>query len=382
MMNAMRSESADLHAIRAHNLRAVAALVRSRGQCARREIGETLGFNKVTVSSLAAELVSLGLLEPGERLETSRPGRPSRALRVDQTVHASIVAEILPHQVRLSAWSLSIHQLGLPSLGPDIDPIREGQEHTLRAVATAVGKAATWLSWQNRRVVGVVAAVPGLVDAPNGRVDVSEPLSWHDAPLVDLWSRRSSLRGLTVVLGRIANLATLAEWRHLPAVDDLVCLHGGETGIGAGIVVNGALLAGSRGRAGELAFDGPPHLGLTELLEAAKLPAGATVEDLVERLAAEDRPAWRAVHDLADQLAKRLTTVVALLDPAAVVLAGYFAPLEPYLRRPLLRALDFAIRPRPEHGFDLHFGAPDAARVGGAILLADRAFDGLGAPLM
>jgi predicted NBD/HSP70 family sugar kinase len=382
MMSDMRSEAADLRTIRTHNLRAVAALVRSHGQCARREICETLGFNKVTVSSLAAELVSLGLLEPGERLETSRPGRPSRALRVDQTVHASIVAEILPDQVRLSAWSLSIDQLDLPSLGSDVHPVREGQDYTVRAVANAVGKAATWLSWQGRRVVGVVVAVPGLVDAPAGRVDVSEPLGWLDVPLVDLWSRRSSLRGLPVLLGRIANLATIAERRNLPEAGDLLCLHGGETGIGAGIVVNGALLAGSRGRAGELAFGGPPHLGLTELLETAKLPADATVDDLVERLEAEDRPAWKAVRELADQLAKRLTTLAALLDPSDVVLAGYFAPLEPYLRPTLVRALELAIRPRPETGFELHFGALDAARVGGAILLADRTFDCLGSRVM
>ncbi|WP_460515157.1 ROK family protein [Flindersiella endophytica] len=378
----MRPEAADLRAIRTHNLRAVAELVRSRGQVARREIADTLAINKVTVSSLAAELISLGLLELGERLETSRPGRPSRALRVDQTVHASIVAEILPDQVRLSAWSLSIDQLELPSLGPDIHPVREGQERTVPAVAKAVGKAATWLSWKGRRVVGVMAAVPGLVDAAGGQVDVSEPLSWHDAPLVDLWGQRANLRDVPIVLGRIANLATIAEWRHQPEAGDLLCLHGGETGIGAGVVVNGTLLSGSRGRAGELAFGGPPHLGLSELLETAKLPADATVDDLVERLDAEDRLAWWAVRELAERLAKRLAALTALLDPSAVVLAGYFPPLEPYLRPFLLRELGFAIRPRPEAGYELRSGAPDAARVGGAILLADRAFERLDSRLL
>lgn len=369
--------------VRNHNLRAVAGFVRARGQASRKEIGDALLLNKVTVSSLVGELITRGLLENGNRLESAGPGRPSTAVRIGRERHASIVVEILADHVHLSAWALSRDRILEHDLS--IQPGRIGPADTLRALAEALVRMVRQLEGAGRQVVGAIVAVPGLVDQPTGRLLVSSPLGWKDVDISRVLTRRRALAEIRIEVGRIANLATVAEWRELSDRTDLVCLHGGETGLGAGIVVGGSLLTGNGGRAGELHFTTSADaarrrsgdLGLAELLRRSGVRPSGSVDDLVRRLDAGAAPATKAVAELVTSLADRLATLVALLDPATVVLAGYLADLGDHLHVPLWEALAKALDPRPLDGLELRYGVhgPEATSVGGAILLADRAFE-------
>jgi glucokinase len=95
--------------------------------------------------------------------------------------------------------------------------------------------------------VGVGAA--GFVDADRATVLFAPHLSWRDEPLRD--ALRSRLR-LPVVVENDANAAVWAEWRFGAGRGEshLVCVNLG-TGIGGGVVVDGALQRGRFGIAGE-----------------------------------------------------------------------------------------------------------------------------------
>lgn len=351
---------ADQAAVRAHNLAAVARLVRSRGRCSRREIAEVLRLNKGTVSSLVGDLINQGLLEDGDH-RAAGPGRPTRLVRVDTTKHAGVVVEILPGQAVLSAWTLSVERVTSRTLA--LGTRRRSPAATLRRVATALVEVIDALRAVNRTVLGVAVALPGLINGRTGELVLSAPLGWQAVPVRELLRRTPELAAVPVLVDRVANLATIAEWRALPDVSDLVCLHGGPTGVGAGIVTGGELLTGAQGRAGELLFP-------------TRRPPGR-VPDLGELLGRLASGRVRGpLNQVAAKLGPELAALSALFDPQLVVLAGRLAPLTDDLAPLLLDRLHAAWQPYPSPDVSLRAGAYgiDAALIGGAFLLADRAF--------
>jgi glucokinase len=94
------------------------------------------------------------------------------------------------------------------------------------------------------------------IGAPNanqltGIIEMAPNLPWkHDVPLARMMSDRL---GVPATLGNDANAAALGEWRYGAGkgIDDLLVVTLG-TGLGSGFIVNGRLVLGSAGNAGEL----------------------------------------------------------------------------------------------------------------------------------
>ena len=135
-----------------------------------------------------------------------------------------------------------------------------------RALLAEAGVAASDLA-----MVGLSA--PGPLDQAQGRVLGAPNMpGWHDVPLVRLV--RDALRA-PVHMENDADAAALAEWRFGAGRGrrDLVYLTM-STGVGGGLILDGALHRGAGGRAGEVghlpvAWDGEPcACGLRGCLEA------------------------------------------------------------------------------------------------------------------
>ena len=98
-------------------------------------------------------------------------------------------------------------------------------------------------------VVAVGIGAAGFVDADRARVMFAPHLAWRNEPLRDAVT---AALGLPVVVENDANAAAWAEWRFGAGQgeDRLVCVTLG-TGIGGGIVIDGAVQRGRWGMAGE-----------------------------------------------------------------------------------------------------------------------------------
>jgi predicted NBD/HSP70 family sugar kinase len=136
----------------------------------------------------------------------------------------------------------------------------------------------------------------------------------------------------TIDVDNDANLAAVAERRHGAAigVDSFALLWLGE-GLGLAIDLGGSLLRGARGGAGEIGYmplGGDPKMDLQDLVGGEAVVAlarryghpGDTAEEVVA-------VAVQAKHEqfltkLAGRIAVALAAVIAVLDPALVVLAG------------------------------------------------------------
>ncbi|MHB8819570.1 MAG: ROK family protein, partial [Bellilinea sp.] len=96
----------------------------------------------------------------------------------------------------------------------------------------------------------IVVAVPGYLDINTGVIfEAPNVPGWIDLPLRDLLEEEFHTR---VLLGNDANLAAIGEWRYGAGIgyDNLLYLTI-STGIGGGAIINGKLMTGARGLAGE-----------------------------------------------------------------------------------------------------------------------------------
>ncbi len=171
----------------------------------------------------------------------------------------------------------------------------------------------------------------------------------------DLRGRLAGALGVPVSLANDANVAALGAWRSRGASEDLVLLTLG-TGVGGGLVLGGRLWEGSGGTGAEV---GHIHVGGTRrcgcggvgCLETFVGTAGLRREAAARGLAIADgaelvdhaeagHPIARALlAEAAEHLGKGLVTLVNLLAPDVIVLAGglaaartWLAPAEAWLR--------------------------------------------------
>lgn len=139
----------------------------------------------------------------------------------------------------------------------------------------------------------------------------------------------ADLLGAPVGVDNDVNLATVAERRHGSAAgtDGFALMWLGE-GLGLGIDLDGTLLRGARGGAGEIGYMpiGPEGTDLQDLLGGAAVRALAAEyghPGHTTAAAAANAAGDRAFLDAyAARVAVGLAAVLAVLDPALVVLAG------------------------------------------------------------
>ncbi|MGI4789654.1 MAG: ROK family protein [Janthinobacterium lividum] len=128
----------------------------------------------------------------------------------------------------------------------------EGVAQTAGQVAQAVQDAIAAANIEREQVLGIGIAVPGHVKAREGLVMWAPNFKdqWKSVPIAHLLE---TLMSLPVRIGNDANLAALGEFRFGAGRDvrHMIMMTLG-TGVGGGIIVDGKLLDGADGGAGEI----------------------------------------------------------------------------------------------------------------------------------
>ena len=127
---------------------------------------------------------------------------------------------------------------------------RENCEHVIEDIAESIRENLKKDNLTLNDCVGIGMGVPGPV-LPKGYVEVCVNLGWKDMyPARELSDR---LEGISVRVGNDANIAALGEaWQGgAKRFNDVVMLTLG-TGVGGGIIINGEIVTGRHGLAGEI----------------------------------------------------------------------------------------------------------------------------------
>lgn len=295
------------------------------GPGSRADLARSTGLTRVTVSDLVSELLAEGLVaELGQESEEGKVGKRGMlvGLRTEafQIVAVDLRDDQLLHGALVDLSGAVVEQRSARFT----DPQGEVALADLTAFCRELLGAAT------RPVLGVGVASPGIVDSA-GTVLEAPNRDWYDLPLA---RTLTAALGVPVHVGNDADAAALGEWTYGGASGGGMLVLTVGQGVGAGIVVDGALVQGHGHAAGELghvtAVDdrdaegssfGPPlpcacgRVGCLETVLAK--PA------LRRRVAGLDPEATdAALASVGRRLGIVLAPVVGALNLAEVVLSG------------------------------------------------------------
>ncbi|MFY1617377.1 ROK family protein [Micromonospora sp. WMMD736] len=357
----------------------------------RADLATATGLTRATVSAVVEDLLAGQLVSEAEPAPRAGAGRPARGLVLADQGPAGLGLEVNVDYLTVCVVDLAgqvrhrtVHRADLRPVAP---------EDALARLVDLAGQARADAARQGLTLAGAALAVPGLID-DSGQVRLAPNLGWRDVPVPELLGAHPPLTDRipdvpALVVDNEANLAALGELHSRPPGPASFLHISGEVGIGAGIVLDGALFRGVRGWSGEIGhlpvhpqgrpcrcggrgcleqYAGQEAIVAGAGLVRAELPADTATARLAELAEAGEPAALRALHDAGTALGVAVASVVNLLDLDTVVLGGGYAPLAPWLCPPVLaeikaRVLTAAWSPVTVRPSTL---GPEAAAVGAA----------------
>jgi predicted NBD/HSP70 family sugar kinase len=314
------------------NRSAILAHLGASGPASRADLARVLGVSPALMTQLIKDLLADGLLVELEQAP-SQGGRPARMLGLAASAGRAIGVKVVADHV------------AFVEVGIDGSVVRSASEPFDASASTLLADLVVLLErfisgGSDARLLGVGVGVPGSVDRQGSGVVDSPQLGWSQVPLGATLRREL---GHPVLVENNVNALAMAERlygagrRH---ENFLVVTIG--TGVGAGIVVDGVVLRGAAGGAGEIGHaptieNGPLcTCGNRGCLEAI-IGEAALVRTARERAVISDgagMPALRAAADAGDPgaaavfseaghlLGRALAGIVHTLDPEILILAG------------------------------------------------------------
>ena len=325
----------------------ILTMLRTHGAATRADMARRLSITPATVTRLVSELSRRELLrEIGERATNGavrEPGRPGVSVELNSNGAYFLGVEI----------DVGVLRYALLDLSASVVASSEVRVPKSAKPATVVGKIVDFeraLERDSRfkgKVKSIGVTVPGLVTS-DGYVVNLPILGWKSLDLLAILKEQDSL---PCIVENDANAAAFGAHYTQPSLptDSTIFLKLG-TGCGGAAIINGRLLRGGTGTAGEfghikiarqgrlcscgqvgcleasvnLAAVARSFKGTDDLSEAEFLALPAEV---VCAVGAGDKAAIRTVRALARQLAFGIVALVNIFNPTTIVLGGVMSPI-------------------------------------------------------
>lgn len=315
--------------------RSVIEALLHQGPISRADLSKVTGLSKQTMSEVIAELEEGGWVA---RVGTSRGavGRTAATYEIERRAAYSLGVDLGGTKVSAALADLS----GEISVEASEPTDARGGHAVLEQIRRLAGELCGAAGIAIDRVRSVVVGTPGVVDPETGTIALVPNIRG----LSEINVRRelgALFGGLDIVIENDVNLAMLGEaWRGCAQGAGNAAFLAIGTGAGLGLIVNGKLVRGATGAAGEIAYlpvgadlTSPQALevGAFELEVASTgivrrfSQAGGTAQtarDVFVRLEAGDRRAEAAIDAVALTLALAIAALSAILDPELVAMGG------------------------------------------------------------
>ena len=360
----------------------VLTALRERGAMSRAELARYASVAPSTISAVVQDLVAGGVIVGSGRQHVApRNGRPGLRLTLNPRSGTVAGVEFGFRCLRVLLCDLAHNVIGsrdseLPdghTSAAGLSAARGLIEQTLAAAGLTPGT-----------LIGAGVSLPGPV---RHHPDVVKPSGvlpgWHGVTGRDF----EEALGVPVSIDNDTNLAALGEhvWGAGQGCDDCVTIKF-DKGIGCGLFVNGTLVRGAAGGAGEIGHitideRGPlcrcgkrgcldSYAAVPAILDALRPQHGRlTQAGLMTLLSDADPGAIRVVSDAAELVGKQVAGLCNLLAPRRVIIVGAMAEAGELVLRPIRAAIERNIAPNDPP--DLVLGALGTRHTAlGAIALA------------
>jgi predicted NBD/HSP70 family sugar kinase len=236
------------------NRRIVLNLIRRNEPISRASLARQSGLQRSTVSAITEQLLEECWVIEGASGQLPRGRRPT-FLHLNHDRVGIVGVDIQPERTTLGVTGLDSKFIAQESMPTAKDPVEFISKLSRRILDLM-------RAHPRSHYEGIGVSLPGRVDAASRRIFFVPNLGWGE---LDLKTPLEKATGLPVELENAANACALAEsWsgRHTEHVSNLIAVTVSE-GIGVGMIVNGQLVQGSTGAAGEFGHvsldpNGPP----------------------------------------------------------------------------------------------------------------------------
>ncbi len=352
--------------MRGINRSAILDIIRLNSPISRTEIAARLDVSLPTVMRIVDELVDEGFVRPQGTTEWS--GGRRRSL-LEFNAEGQVVVGVDLGGTKMFG---AVADLG-GTIVDEVDLSRNGSsgEDNYNRLVDLIDTLLASDKLRGRQIRGIGIGAPGITEHKQGVVKWAYTLNWQDLPLK---ARLSERYGLPITVDNDVNLAALGElWFGAGQNTQNMVVIAIGTGIGAGIIIDGALYLGSHEASGEIGhmIPGREFLGTwhqdfgalenaasgtgiarraRQILKGQRSPAELdclSAEDIFE--AARQGQAWAKglIDEVVDYLAIAIANLSVSFDPELIVLGGGMTRSADLLVEPILRRIEGAIPTLP-----------------------------------
>jgi predicted NBD/HSP70 family sugar kinase len=325
------------------NSRIMLNLVRKHQPLSRADLMRRSGLQRSTVSVITEQLISERWLREGEVGQTLRGRRPT-FLHLNENRAGIFGINIQPGTTEIGLANLSGRFLAQESM-----PTPASSDQFVKQVSQRIRE----LRKEHPQMAyeGIGVSLPGRVDLSTQKFVFAPNLGWRAE---DLKERLERATGLAVDMENAANACALSEFwfgHHTDRIRNLIAVSVAE-GIGVGMILNGQLVSGTSGLAGEFGHvtleENGPKCGCgnhgcwevfasnsatvryyteAKLSRNGKNPSGkqngtTTFEDILQLADQGDQTALGALDRMAQYLGRGIAMLVNGLAPEAIVVVG------------------------------------------------------------
>ena len=312
-------------------------LVRSAPAWTRAELSRETGLSRTTIAERLDSLQAAGYVV-ANRNTTLTGGRPAETLSFNSGGGYILAADIGGSHTRLGITHLDGSLLTTSEF--DIDTA-DGPDAVLGFVVARLAELLAGSGLPVLPVVAIGVGVPGPVETTTGRL--SRPRSmpgWENVLVPSYFAREFA--GIPVFVDKDANIMALGELQNGgDRYRNMIVLKAGM-GIGCGIVVDGRVIHGTDGAAGDIAHialgdSSPCACGQTGCVEArasgraiaARLGAEGrevrTSRDIVDLVRDQDALAIDLVRQAGRDIGEILVLTIAIVNPSVIIVGGNLA---------------------------------------------------------
>jgi predicted NBD/HSP70 family sugar kinase/predicted transcriptional regulator len=310
-------------------------VVLHRGPISRAELSKLTGLSKQTTSEVMDVLERKNLVRS---VGKTRGNIGRTAVLYEVNPQGGHVLGIDLGGSKLTVALADISSRGIAELTEPTD--KRGGRFVLQQISGLASRISRTAGTQTKRLRSIVVGMPGVLNRVSGAIELSPNISALGE--VNVKATLQDRLGGPVVIENDVNLALMGEIWHGCARDfNSVGLLALGTGVGLGLAINGKLVRGAHGAAGEIGYlplGGDPmrpevqkqgcleyEIGAAGILRRYRTVAGhapLSVPAIFELLSAGDNAAQQVVDATARLVAMAAIAIVTTTDPDLLVLGG------------------------------------------------------------
>ena len=328
--------------------------LQEKGMMTRAELAVELNLQKATITNIINEFFEMGIVEVNGETAAGRRGEKLN-LKLDDIYTMSIGITRKDYQLAIFDLSGNMIKHSCCNFQKE-NGFREIVEN-LKADAVKMAN-----EYGNNRILGICLAVPGLfINRPEKNEEIFMVSEFEELSQINVKAELEKALGRKVMIKHDAKLSAYAEWRCAEEIKgqergSLVVVRSRGFGIGTGCVVNGNIMNGHLGLAGEGGYMGINYnqargnKGTFEYCAGSESAARyvkerlfefpdtilnekSTYLDVFDAYRKGDALATWAVHKVAWMLGYGIANIIYLINPDGIIIGPDYPDTKDFVNK-------------------------------------------------